>query len=267
LVCTAYVVSLLLFLALEDRLLYPGATFDHRWEEPPACFQVRALTLHSATDDNIYAWFSVPKGWQPSKGAVLISHGNGINLSRTSALAWLWREALGQAVLLYDYPGYGKSSGRPSESRCYAAGEAAWKWLRLDQGVAEREVILVGDSLGGAIAVELACRHPARLLVLHGAFTSVPDMAQRRFPWYPARYLVHNQMDNESKIGLVQCPVLLTHGTDDSVVPFYQGERLFAAAREPKQFFPLEGRGHGPPSEEDFFDRLRDFLIRITRNE
>ena len=95
--------------------------------------------------------------------------------------------------------------------------------------------------MGGAVAVELATRHDVRLLVLHGAFTSFPDMAQVRFPFYPSRYLVHNRMDNEAKIGLVRCPVFLTHGTADSVVPFRQGERLFAAAREPKRFVAPRG--------------------------
>src|SRR5207302_10768036 len=105
----------------------------------------------------------------------------------------------------------------------------------------------VGESLGGAIAVELAAQHSVRLLVLHGAFTSFPDMAQLRFPCYPARYLVRNRMDNEAKIRFARCPVLITHGTADSVVPFRQGERLFAAAPEPKQFVRMEGHGHGPP--------------------
>jgi pimeloyl-ACP methyl ester carboxylesterase len=118
--------------------------------------------------------------------------------------------------------------------------------------------------MGGAIATELATRYPARLLILHGAFTSAPDMAQLRFPCYPSRYLVHNRMDNEAKIPLAQCPVLITHGTADSVVPFRQGERLFAAAHEPKQFVRMEGHGHGPPSKAAFFETVRQFLARTT---
>jgi pimeloyl-ACP methyl ester carboxylesterase len=265
LACYIYIATLLVLLALEDRLLFPGATIARPWHEPPNDLRIRDLTFDSATGDHIHAWFSAPEGWTPQQGAILISHGNGGNLSRLSSRAYRWREALGRAVLLYDYPGYGKSSGRPSEDGCYAAGEAALRWLIESQGVPAGEIILVGESMGGAIAVELATRHRVRLLALHGAFTSFPDMAQVRFPCFPSRYLVHNRMDNKAKIHLTQCPVLITHGTADSVVPFHQGERLFAAAHEPKQFVRLEGHGHAPPQEEDFFEMVRQFLAKTAR--
>lgn len=265
LACYLYIATLLVLLALEDRLLFPGATFARPWREPPNSLRVRDLTFDSATGDRIHGWFSAPEGWTPHRGAILISHGNGGNLSRLGDRAYRWRESCGRAVLLYDYPGYGKSSGRPSEGGCYAAGEAALRWLIEGQGVPAAEVILVGESMGGSIAVELATRYRVRLLVLHGAFTSFPDMAQVRFPCFPSRYLVHNRMDNEAKIGLTQCPVLITHGTADSVVPSRQGERLFAAAHEPKQFVRMEGHGHGPPNKEDFFEMVRQFLAKTAR--
>jgi fermentation-respiration switch protein FrsA (DUF1100 family) len=255
-----YIAALLLLLALEDRFLFPGATLARPWCEPPDYLRIHEETFVSTVGDHIHAWFSAPADWTPQRGAILISHGNGGDLSRMSGTVYRWRESLGRAVLLYDYPGYGKSSGRPSEDGCYAAGEAALQWLIQGQGVPAGEVILVGESMGGAIAIELATRHRVRLLVLHGAFTSVPDMAQVRFPCFPSRYLVHNRMDNEARIRLAQCPVLLTHGTADNVVPFRQGERLFAAAHEPKQFIRLDGHGHGPPTKEDFFETVRRFL-------
>jgi hypothetical protein len=177
-----------------------------------------------------------------------------------------WRDRLGRAVLVYDYPGYGKSTGQPSEAGCYAAGEAALGWLIKDQGVPANEIILVGESLGGAIAAELATRHPARLLVLHSAFTSFPDVSQARLPWYPSRYLVHNQMKNIEKIQRVHCPVLITHGTADWTVPFAHGERLFAAANEPKQFIRREGEGHFPPADTAFFDTVRQLLAKTARS-
>jgi fermentation-respiration switch protein FrsA (DUF1100 family) len=262
--CFIYLAGLLVLLALEDRLLFPAATIARPWCEPPGYLQVRELNLTSAAGDRIHAWFTAPEGWEPHRGAVLMSHGNGSDLSRESGRAYRWREPLGRAVLLYDYPGYGKSSGRPSEAGCYAAGEAALAWLIEGLGIPAHEVILVGESLGGAIAVELATRHAVRLLVLHGAFTSCPDIAQARFPCYPARYLVHNRMNNEAKIRLVHCPVLITHGTADHTVPFSQGERLFAAANEPKQFVRMEGHGHGPPNQSDFFETVKQFLAKTA---
>lgn len=260
-----YVASFLGLMTLEDHLLFPGATIARPWCEPPGYLKVRELDFRSAAGDLIHAWFTAPEGWEPRRGAILYSHGNGGNLSRLSGRAYRWREPLGRAVLLYDYPGFGKSSGRPSEDGCYSAGEAAFQWLVEDQGVPASEVVLLGESIGGAIAVELATRCRTRLLVLEGAFTSFPDMAQFRFGIFPCRYVVHNQMNNEEKIGRVQCPVLIAHGTADDIVPFVQGERLFAAAREPKQFVRLEGHGHPPPNEKSFFETVVQFLSNTAR--
>jgi fermentation-respiration switch protein FrsA (DUF1100 family) len=258
----AYLAGLLVLLALEDRLLFPGVFA--RWHEPPGSLHVREITVDS-NGEEIYGWFAAPENWNPQQGAVLYSHGNGNNLSTMGDCVARWRDQLGRAVFVYDYPGYGKSTGRPSEAGCYAAGEAAFEWLVKDQGVPAGEIILVGESLGGATAVELATRHPVRLLVLHSTFTSFPDVAQARVPWYPARYLVHNQMHNIDKIGRVHCPVLITHGTADRTVPFSHGERLFAAADEPKGFIRREGEGHYPPADAAFFDAVRQLLNRTAR--
>jgi pimeloyl-ACP methyl ester carboxylesterase len=264
--CLLYAGTFVVLLALEDRLLFPGATGARAWHEPPDYLHIREVTLDSAMGERIGAWFSAPDGWEPCRGAILYSHGNRGNVSCLASRAHHWRDATGRAVLLYDYPGYGKSSGRPSERGCYAAGEAALRWLEEVQRVPAGEVIRVGESMGGAVATELATRHAVRLLVLHGAFTSFPDMAQMRVPIYPSRYLVHNQMDNEAKIGHVHCPVLITHGTADAIVPFHQGERLFAAAAEPKRFIRMEDHGHGPPVTVDFFEGVRRFLAETRQS-
>jgi fermentation-respiration switch protein FrsA (DUF1100 family) len=254
-----YVGTFLVLLALEDRLLFPGATLARPWRDAPAYLGVRELRLPSDDGATIHAWFTVPPGWQPAQGAVLHSHGNGSPLCVLAGRAYRWREHLRRAVLLYDYPGYGKSSGRPSEGGCYAAAEAAFRFLE-EQKVPAREVILAGESLGTAIATELATRHDARLLVLHGGFTSFPDMAAVRFPCFPGRYLCHNRMDSAAKIGRARCPVFVSHGTADSVVPYRQGKRLFAAAREPKRFLRLAGGKHGPPNSLEYYAAVQAFL-------
>jgi uncharacterized protein len=259
-----YLVTLLVLLALEDRLLFSGALVARTWHEPAANLGVREITFDSDDGAQIHAWFTAPQGWKPQQGAVLISHGNGNNLSSMGDCVARWRERLGRAVLVYDYPGYGKSTGRPSETACYAAGEAAFAWL-ISQGVSADEIILVGESLGGATALELATRHSVRLLVLHSAFTSFPDVAQARVPWYPARYLVHNQMRNIEKIPRVHCPVLITHGTADFTVPFSHGERLFAAANQPKKFIRMDGQGHYPPADAEFFNAVQRLLSKTGR--
>jgi fermentation-respiration switch protein FrsA (DUF1100 family) len=126
--------------------------------------------------------------------------------------------------------------------------------------MAPRQVLLLGVSLGGAMATELAAHHDCRALVLLKAFSSIPDMATLRFPWLPARYFVRHQFDSAAKLAAVRRPVYVVHGTADRVVPFVCGERLFAAAGEPKAFVRLDGDDHNDPLPGDFFPRLRQFL-------
>ncbi len=260
----AYVAGFVVLLLAEDRLLFSGAIVARGWREPTKSSGIREVMLTSG-DAQLYAWFAAPQGWEPRQGAILMSHGNGNNLSSMGDCIERWRDRLGRAVLVYDYPGYGKSTGRPGEAACYAAGEAAYQWLTDEQHVPPSEIILVGESLGGAMALELATRHPPRLLVLHSAFTSFTDEAQATVPWYPARYFVHNQFRNIDKIGNVHAPVVITHGTADFTVPHSHGERLFAAANEPKQFVRMEHEGHYPPTDAAFFDTVRQLLTRTAK--
>jgi pimeloyl-ACP methyl ester carboxylesterase len=260
-----YVAVFFALILLENFFLFPAAIVARPWCEPPEYLHVRELDLISAAGDHICAWFSAPADWTSDQGAVLYSHGNGSNLSRLTGRAFRWRELFSRAVLIYDYPGFGKSTGRPSEDGCYSAGDAAFRWLTEEQGVPVREIVLIGESMGGAIAVDLATRYSVRLMVLEGAFTSVPDMAQHRFPIWPSRYVARNRMDNEAKIGLAQCPTLIEHGRDDDVVPFQQGKRLFSAAHEPKLFVPMEGHGHPPPNDQRFYEIAKQFFVRTAR--
>lgn len=247
--------------ALEDRHLYRGTKASDGWVPPPDGLPVEELTLTSADGDAIHAWWVAPDGWKPADGAIHYSHGNGGNLSHRGGTLAGYRK-FGYAVLIYDYPGYGKSGGRPTEAGLYAAGEAAHRWLTETKGVPSERVILYGGSLGGAVATELATRHPCRALVLAAAFTSVPDMAQRQFWFLPARWFVRTRMDNLAKLATLACPVFVTHGTADRVVPFAMGERLVAAARGPKFFLPAPGRDHHDVIGPEFFPALAAFLSR-----
>jgi uncharacterized protein len=254
-----YLASLVVLLSAENWILFPGARM-HGACEPPDILRARQLTLNSADGNRIDGWFSAPDDWEPQRGAILFCHGNGDTLCNLGSLVFRWRKELGRAILVFDYPGYGKSTGTPSEAGCYAAGEAALEWLVKEGGVPAGEILVLGESLGGATAVELAARHAVRALVLHAAFTAFPDVAQAHLWWYPTRYLVHNRMENVAKIPRVPCPVFIAHGTADRTVPFHQGERLFAAAPEPKKFLRLEGEGHEPGLTPEFFNTVRQFL-------
>jgi fermentation-respiration switch protein FrsA (DUF1100 family) len=254
----AYIGVFAVLLALENRLLFPTSS-AREWFDPPSGLTVEDVWLEGG-GNRIHAWWAQPSGWTPQRGAILYAHGNGNNLSARGESIRHWRDELGRAVLIYDYPGYGRSSGSPNESSCYAAAEAAYDYVVEQKKTPPREVILLGSSLGGAMAVELATHRPYRMLLLINAFTSFPDMAQKVVPWFPARWLVSNRLDNLSKIKRCAGPIFITHGTADGLVPFSQGERLFAAAEQPKRFFRREGDGHRHPEGAAFFQAVRSFL-------
>lgn len=260
-----YLLVLLMLLFFENRLLYPRTTFAQGWYPPSADLPVEDVELTSADGTRIHAWWSVPPGWKPQRGAILFSHGNGGNVSGRQGSMRAWLDALDRAILVYDYPGYGKSGGSPSEAGCYAAAEAAYRWLIDERHVPEGELIHVGESLGGAMATELASRHRCRMLILLSAFTSFPDMAQKTVPWLPARWLVTNRLDNLARIGNVGCPVFITHGTADELVPYWMGEKLFANTREPKRFLELPGHPHAHPHQREFYLAVREFLARTAK--
>lgn len=262
-VVVAYVGVLVVLALLESWFLYHPTPYTKDWQEPPPSLRAQDVTFESSDGTRIHAWWCPTENWRPEHGALHYSHGNAGNLSHRAEGVRRWQTLMNQAVLIYDYPGYGKSEGKPSEAGCHASAEGAYRWLVEEQKVPGERILLYGGSLGGAMAVDLAFRHPHRGVVLHSAFTSIPDMAQKQFPFLPARWLVRHRFDNLAKIGQVGGPVFITHGTADSLVPFSQGERLFAAAAEPKCFFPLEGHDHNHAPSPEFYSRLRDFLAEV----
>jgi fermentation-respiration switch protein FrsA (DUF1100 family) len=242
---------------LEYSLLFHPARSTESWLPPPAALQVQDVWLRTPDGTRIHAWWFPQPGAQ---GAVLFCHGNAGNLShRTQMIAGLIR-SLGESVLIFDYPGYGKSAGRPSEAGCYAAADATYDWLTQVAGIPGEQVVLFGESLGGGVATELASRRPHRALVLVKTFTSIPDMARQHWLTSASSGLVQNRFDNLAKIGGCARPVFIAHGDRDRVIPLSQGQELYRKAREPKQFFLLEGSDHNDPLPTAFFASLQAFL-------
>ena len=190
----------------------------------------------------LHAWW-LPRD-DPRAPVVLYLHGARWNLTGSVTRIERWRQ-LGFAVLAVDYRGFGKSSDvAPTEAYAYEDAEAAWDYLaRL---APQRPRFIVGHSLGGAIAAELARRRPdASGLVLEATFTSVRDMIDQS-PWgfLPVGLILTQEFDTLAKLPEVHMPVLITHGTRDSIVPVAMGERLYEAARGPKRFIRVDGAGH-----------------------
>lgn len=203
-------------------------------------------------DHKLHAWWL--EGDRPDAPVVLYLHGARWNLTGSVTRIERWRQ-LGFAVFAVDYRGFGRSSEvTPTEAYAYEDAEAAWDYLaKVAPG---RARYIVGHSLGGAIATELARRRPdAAGLVLEATFTSVADMvSESTWGWLPVGLILTQRFDTLAKIGEVKVPVLIAHGTRDSIVPFRMGERLFEAARGPKRFIKVEGAGHHNLSAAAFED-------------
>jgi fermentation-respiration switch protein FrsA (DUF1100 family) len=175
------------------------------------------------------------------RATVLFCHGNGGNISHRLEKIKLLNN-LSVDVLIFDYRGYGMSTGRPSEHGLYLDAEAAYAYLVTNKQVHPEKIIVFGESLGGAVAVDLATKHKTGGIIIEGMFTSVQAMAQRYLPFIPS-FIISSRFDSLQKIKHVTSPALLFHSIEDEIVPFEFGTQLFNAAKEPKKFIELRG-GH-----------------------
>lgn len=216
--------------------------------------------------DRIHGW------WLPgSRDRVILDlHGNGSNIGGNLGYAKQFHD-LGYSVFLIDYRGYGQSSDRfPCEKRIYEDVELAWNYLVRDRQIPPKNIILFGHSLGGAIAIELATRHPDLAgLIVESSFTSIREMVQskKKYRIFPAGVLLHQKFDSLSKVPQLKMPILFTHGTADETVPARMSEILFAASAEPKQLLIVPDADHIHVREvggDRYHETISQFLEKIS---
>lgn len=247
---------------LEHAMTYHplGYTPGPEWQ-PPA--HGTDVWIPTANGKKLHGWF-VKALQQPATATLLYCHGNGGNLTH---VGW-YAEALatkGFDVLVFDYRGYGRSEGvLTDEYGIYADAEAAYEYLRREHGVAPERLALYGLSLGTTAAIELAARKPCAALVVESGLSSASDLASSALPWLPSwlHWLGKNRFESARKITKARCPVLITHGTRDEIIPVEQGRKLFAAAPEPKQLEIIEGGSHNLIGDQGkvYFDKVIHFL-------
>lgn len=189
--------------------------------------------------ERINAWYFPVSDTAP---VILFCHGNAGNVSHRIDHVELF-EKLGVSSLVFDYRGFGKSDGRPTEPNVYEDAMTAYRWLVDVKHVDSRRIIIFGESIGGAVALRTATTVKCGGLVLESTITSARDMGALMFPYLPVGLLLRVQFDNAGLIEKVSVPLLVTHSRTDEIVPYDMGRRLFEAAHEPKQFVELEG-GH-----------------------
>lgn len=236
----AYAALVLCVFFLQSRLIYfPQVGRDVTTTPAAVGLAYEDVWLEPSPGVKIHGWY-VPH--RAAKGVVLFFHGNAGSIALR--LEWLRMfHELGYASFIVDYRGYGRSTGEPSEQGTYDDASAAWKHVTGVLGAAAKDVVIAGESLGAAIAVELAARTSPRALVIQSAFTSVPDLAGELYRFLPVRWISRFDYDTRSRSARVSAPVFVAHSPADELIPFRHGQALYAQAREPKHFVELAG-GH-----------------------
>ena len=248
---------------LEDAFIYfPNRTLAGT----PADLGLPYRDVEFQADDGValHGW------WVPGQTGLtwLWLHGNAGNIGDRLENLTVLRERLGVSVFIFDYRGYGQSTGRPSEPGLYRDAAAALAQVRALPDADPARIVLFGRSLGAAVAVELATREPVRAVILESPFTSIRAMARVALPHLPLGPLLRSRYDSLAKISALRVPLLVLHSPTDEVVPYVQGEALYAAAPEPKRFHAIGGgAGHNDTylrGGEPYWQALDSFLAAVA---
>lgn len=260
-VAIAYGAVLVLVFVFQSHLVfYPGMGRELMLSPQSYGLRYEAVELQTADGETLQAWW-VPA--ENARGVVLFFHGNAGNISHRLDYLLMFNR-LRYTTLILDYRGYGKSTGSPSEEGTYRDAEAAWEYLRHARLTQPRDVVIAGESLGGAVGTWLAAKVNPRAVLLFSTFTSVNDLGAQVYWFLPVRLLSRIGYDNLENLKRIQAPVFIAHSRDDDVVPYSHGRKLFEAAREPKAFLEMQG-GHNDGfifTRQEWVAQLGAFLDR-----
>jgi fermentation-respiration switch protein FrsA (DUF1100 family) len=240
---TVYAGLCLLVVFRQSKYLYfPDRIIDLTPDAVDLAFE--DIVLVTQDGERITGWFVPAYPETPHKPVrtVLFCHGNAGDIGDRVSSVKTFHD-LGLNVLLFDYRGYGHSTGRPTEEGTYLDAQAAWNYLKAERGFAPHTIIIFGRSLGGAVAVWLAEQVHPGMLFMESTFASAGDMAATMFPLLPARWLCRYDYNAVRCVRNVRCPVFIAHSPNDETIPFRHAQRIFKAAREPKALVELQG-GH-----------------------
>lgn len=252
--------TLLSACGIERRMIfYPSPAIESTPRQTGLEFEDIFFTTRDGVQLN--GWF-VP---HPDARSTLIwFHGNAGNISHRVENIKLLHDLVKVNIFIFDYRGYGRSDGRPSEEGTYLDGEAALELIRKKIGTdAETKIILFGRSLGAAIAAEMATRFASQGLILESPFISIAEMARAMFPLLPIGSFLQTNYDVREKIKKLKVPLLVLHGERDEIVPFEHGKAVFDAAPEPKKFFAIPGAAHNDTyaiGGATYFRELKQFI-------
>jgi len=265
-VVSNFLISAINFSSIYDKyLFYPSHNVGAPAELKGADCQVRSF---KSEGQEIVCWYYKRAN---DDGLVLISHGNGGNLSHGSRLAAHMLKDTNCSVLLYDYAGYGKSEGKPSVKGILQDGLAAFDFAVDSLGYNANQIIVYGESLGCAVTCHIASERKPGGIILQSGFRSLPTIARDTFAplkVMPGFAFPEPKLDNEKVLRGVHAPLLILHGKHDRIVPFHHGEELYRTASQPKIFVPLEHSGHNDTctADGDLYDKaVSDFVKSLGK--
>ena len=253
--------SVLLFFMQSHVLYQPMRGYDYT----PSDYGLDYEKVSLSTPDGVTL-----AGWYvPAEGAewtVLFCHGNAGNISHRLDTLKMFHE-LGLNCLIVDYRGYGDSTGKPTEAGTKIDMLAGFQWLIEKKGIRPEQIILFGRSLGGSVAAMIAKDIKPGALVLESTFTSFDDVGSHYYPWLPVRLFSRFSYNTLEAVKQVTCPVLIIHSPDDEIIPYKFGQRIFAAANEPKQFAELKGtHNEGFYENADLYKQIwQNWLERLSQ--
>jgi fermentation-respiration switch protein FrsA (DUF1100 family) len=246
--------------------------FENRFIYFPAKYPVGQYAQAASIPDMKDCWMTTEDGvklhgwFLPADSAVatlMLLHGNAGNISSRNMLMVTLRK-YGFNVFMFDYRGYGKSDGEPSENGIYIDGTTAFDYVAKLPQVDSQKIVLWGTSLGGAVAVDVATKRHAAGLILESTFTSAADIAAEHYSFI-VRYFLRTKLNSVGKIAQIHTPLFVMHGSMDRTVPFRFGKELYDAAHEPKEFYEITGAGHNNTFMTGgvaYIQHVREFVLK-----
>lgn len=253
-VAALYIIAAGSLYMFQRRLIY----FPDAEREAPAdagLSGVREVVLQTPDGERLIAWYSAAT---PGKPTLLYFHGNSGTLSDRADRIKRFAGG-GYGVFMPSYRGYSGSTGSPSEEAIVADAHLAYDHLR-GMGIAERAIVVYGESLGSGVAVRLASDRSVGAVILDAPYTSLPDVGKLLYPVMPVQTFMVDRFESKKHILTVRAPILIMHGAEDTVVPLTLGKALFEVAPQPKEMAVFRGAGHSDIYAFGAFPRMDEFL-------
>jgi fermentation-respiration switch protein FrsA (DUF1100 family) len=229
------IITVIVYIGQKRMIFYPVREIAATPEN--IGLQFEDVILRTKDNVNISAWY-IPATQE--RAVILFCHGNAGNNSHRLDSIRIFHD-LNLSVLIFDYRGYGKSEGSPTEEGTYLDAEVALDYLINVKHIHPEKVILFGRSLGGAVAAEVALRHKVGALIIESGFTSVPELGCKYFPFLPVKLLSRYSYATVNKVSKINTPKLFIHSPHDEIIPFKYGRALYENASLPKEFLEIKG--------------------------